>query len=1768
MLVETLSAELERLFELPDLTRLSRDALGFEPEEIGGVATRASFARALAEQAVSSEAVEALLDAIALDRNGLPGSLEAVRERAATSDALSPGDSIGEYMVTATLGTGPWATVYRARHEGQDFRVKALHPRIAARRSDAHRYLTASRLASQIQHAGLPSAVRAGALDSAGAYIGIAHLAQEGETLQALIARRGARHFNEALPLMWAITEALAPLHAAHLVHGSVHAGNVLITDSTPSAPKVLLLDPGSHYLRPALTMGQNGSTPSFLQASSPEQFRGQMPSAQSDVYALGVLLYQLLSGKAPFAGPHAVDALLGHLTQNAEPLSFVAAGNGATPAVEAFVRSLLEKGREQRPRNASEALEGLRRIWRASTRPPTWVTDERLPEMFEALALSPTDEAAATQLESSLDLGADPGRLADGFYEVAKSLQGRREPTLERAMKKHLARAARLYEAAARHDSAEEVYSGLVELDPADRMAAQALVRVKKTLGKYEELIESLLEQSESSESSSDRAEHWSEIGQLYENELKDKEQALFAYAQAFCEDPLSDAHVVALERLAGTRYPAWEDVLGRAIEALEQDMGTAERHALLFHMGRWYAEKVMRPDLALPWLTQLVAAEPNHDRALLVLSQVYKKAQQWPEYGQVLLRRADVAAPNVARDLRAEAAEVLVSRLSNAAAARELYASVLEEDPAHARASAGQVALLEAAGDTAGALAVRQARAQTLRGDERHQLLCEVAESYDVDLDKLDAAEKTYREVLSENPRFVDALRGLDRVLTRAGRYRELLDVLRAQVDLSLTARQKITLYERIAGIYDEEYLDHERAAEALETVLELDPDQQGASRELARHLRSLERYEDLAQLYQRQAHSGKVERQIETGLLLGRVLAENLKQPDRAILAYEHVLELAPSHPGALDALATLRAVVGDAESALAAIDELSEKATTPEAKAELEVRAAQVLEARGDATGALRRYKQAASLLPGDATARRRLVKKNVELGNHAAAVELLEEEIQIAKSERERAKLAGEMALICHKYLQDSARAVATAQLALHIDPANADALRVLGHTAYTEKRYVEAAKRLEPVLSQLDGVDTEEAREIAFLYVDALARSGAADKALTQIGGLMKWFEDDPSALLRLAEVAGEHGSAEQTLWLTDTLLGEMRALLSPTDEAEAELRSGEAQVKLGRHAEARAAFERAHDLDPRAPAPLRALARVHGAEGNPRKMMDVLYRELALSEGDRKVEILLEMGDVAANKLSDSEYAAKSYLLALSERPNDRAILTKLMTLYGAGKDWPQLIRVITRLADVIEEPKHKAKYLHTASMIASRELSDLKLASKLLGQALEHDADSVAVIDEALSMRQRLRDYDGVKAVLKLRIANAQREGNNERLLQSLTELAEVYERFLGRRDQAVAVYESALDVEPDNTRFQEKLAKLYSDEPVSYFDKAVEILDKWVERDPYQPAPYKLLRKVYTESRNADAAWCTCQALHVLGQAEPDEERFFDRMRSDEPSEVADPSSHEEWLLATMPESSEPFLTELFALIQPFVVASRSRPLASFSLSADHQIDVDRYPYGVVLAVNSVARVLSIPEPRMYQNPEAPSGVSFLTTAPPSLLLGARAFGEDITPVSAAFLAGRQLAFHLPGLYVRQLLPNMTALKAWLFAAIRLVKPKFPVAPDLEGPVAEASRALTELATGSRLEQLTHVVAKLLRDGASLDLKRWVQDVDLCADVTGFVLCNDLEIAIERVRALPQDPGSPALATRIERLIAYAVSSRYMTVREHLGLRLDMS
>src|SRR5690606_274893 len=101
----------------------------------------------------------------------------------------------------------------------------------------------------------------------------------------------------------------------------------------------------------------------------------------------------------------------------------------------------------------------------------------------------------------------------------------------------------------------------------------------------------------------------------------------------------------------------------------------------------------------------------------------------------------------------------------------------------------------------------------------------------------------------------------------------------------------------------------------------------------------------------------------------------------------------------------------------------------------------------------------------------------------------------------------------------------------------------------------------------------------------------------------------------------------------------------------------------------------------------------------------------------------------------------------------ALSERPNDRKVLNKLMQLYSSAKDWPRLLDIVLRLSDLVDEPQQRAKYLHTAGKLAAKELGDVRRGVELLTHAVELDPKNSAALNEAIELHRRAGDHEGVK-------------------------------------------------------------------------------------------------------------------------------------------------------------------------------------------------------------------------------------------------------------------------------------------------------------------------------------------------------------------------------------------------------------------------------
>ena len=148
---------------------------------------------------------------------------------------------------------------------------------------------------------------------------------------------------------------------------------------------------------------------------------------------------------------------------------------------------------------------------------------------------------------------------------------------------------------------------------------------------------------------------------------------------------------------------------------------------------------------------------------------------------------------------------------------------------------------------------------------------------------------------------------------------------------------------------------------------------------------------------------------------------------------------------------------------------------------------------------------------------------------------------------------------------------------------------------------------------------------------------------------------------------------------------------------------------------------------------------------------------------------------------------------------------------------------------------------------------------------------------------------------------------------------------------------------------------------------------------------------------------------------------------------------------------------------------------------------------------------------------------------------------------------------------MTYFRPGFYVRHLVPTGTGLKAWLFAAMKLCVPQFPIAPDLEGQVDDAMAFMADDFHGVQREVLASTVSKLLQSGGALDLKKWVAAIDLTADRAGFLLAHDLQIATDVMRAT-EDASSVPPKERIKEIVLFSISEEYLALREKLRITIE--
>ncbi|XXF79024.1 serine/threonine-protein kinase [Myxococcaceae bacterium GXIMD 01537] len=255
----------------------------------------------------------------------------------------------GEYVLKRLLASGGHGSVYEAEHRilGRRAAVKVLHRHLADQGEMLQRFVREARVVNQIRHPHIVDVFDFGMLADGSPYYVMELL--EGLTLSQLVQERGRMSAERALAYLEPVCAALEAAHRAGVVHRDLKASNVLVV-AEGERPQVKLLDFGiAKLVHPE--QGQEGLTIAgqrlgTAHAMAPEQFRGGAIGTYTDIYALGVLLFQLVTGRYPFLAEDRMEVERLHLEAPApRPSGFAP----VSPAVDAVVLRCLEKEAERR---------------------------------------------------------------------------------------------------------------------------------------------------------------------------------------------------------------------------------------------------------------------------------------------------------------------------------------------------------------------------------------------------------------------------------------------------------------------------------------------------------------------------------------------------------------------------------------------------------------------------------------------------------------------------------------------------------------------------------------------------------------------------------------------------------------------------------------------------------------------------------------------------------------------------------------------------------------------------------------------------------------------------------------------------------------------------------------------------------------------------------------------------------------------------------------------------------------------------------------------------------------------------------------------------------------------------------------------------------------------------------------------------------------------------------------------------------------------------
>ncbi len=1003
--------------------------------------------------------------------------------------------------------------------------------------------------------------------------------------------------------------------------------------------------------------------------------------------------------------------------------------------------------------------------------------------------------------------------------------------------------------------DKAAATYEKILEVDPNNFEAVDALIEVHRRMNNFDDLVKAVVRKSEMVESPDDRKQLLLYAASVRETVMESPDGAIDLYQQVLAIDDADRTALDALEKLyiQLERWESLKDVYQRKTELAEDP---EERRQVLYVLGQVYDAELQDTERAIDTYQAILDIDPGDYQAITALDRLFGQAERWLDQLQILERAVEVAqAPEEQTSIRYRVGALWESQLSDTIRAIEAYREVLGHDFNHQATIEALDRIVHGDNEPmAAAQVLAPLYEQLAEWDKvvdiyevmvRHQedplaqieRLHQIAGIYERQLNEFDKAFDAYSRALSTDPQVGETIPQLDRLAEVTGDWEKYTNLLADQTDKILDPIVKVEMLIRLARIYEERIGDVDRAIARYLEVLQEDPENADTIEALDRVFTALERWPDLVEnLRRRVAITGDELLVIDLYFRMGQIYQQNMGDLPKAIDAYREILNIDPGHSMTLSSLELMfaegehqneiaeilepiyysaerwDALVKLGEAKLGATDDTVERLGIIQNVAEISERR---LGEVGDAyIWWLRAYID--DPLNDDVCNEMERLAEVTQEWSHIVDVgdQILEGEVA---PEVQQAVLS-RSARVLDEQLMDAGRAIETYRRVLELDGENGAALAALDRI-YTQGGLAhELAEILQRRIQMT--MDTEQLIDLqsrlAATFQDDLGSPDQAIAAYRQV------LDNDPSNQGALEHLETLYLAQYRWEDLFDTYQKMVDVANTDDDMAGCYQRMAKiAADALERESEAVDLWNRVLDLRGEDGLALGELAGLHYRAERWEELVEILERQVyVLEDPEIQVQAYQTLGGVYGEKLDKERNAMDAWLNALEIDDRNITTLEALHAIYERSQAWVELIDILERLiaggADTLGYERLRDLYAKVGR-IQGEYLMQSDMAIEAWHQVLEinaGDMEALAALEELYT--QEARWTEAITVLERKSAALQDPEGKVDVLMQ----IASIWEEKLEDNLQASGAYMEILETDPGHLSASEALETIYRD------------------------------------------------------------------------------------------------------------------------------------------------------------------------------------------------------------------------------------------------------------------------------------------------------------------------------------------------------------